>query len=517
MADGTAKHSTTKSDYEAQSYLNDALVNTSDRNITNQVDAKVFNASAFYTKKFKKKGRTFSWNVSDAYNESNAKGNLYSKVDYFDNSGVQNGTPQITDQYKTNEITSNALTSNMTYTEPLSKSFSVILNYGLGIDNSSADRKSFNNTGGQYTMLDSTYSNNYQLNQLSNQGGAILNYQRKKITFNFGTKVTDVSFKQTNEYTQDVYKRNFINWSPQANFRYKISQMSGFSVNYSGKATQPTVDQIQPVRVNTDQLNEFVGNPGLTPSFTSRINANYNSYKVLADQYVFFYGDYSFTTNPIVNNTVTTALAHSTTQYVNLNRTPYNFYYGLDFGRKIGGIGIGLSLNGNGNKNYNISNGDVNIITANTYSAQLRVQKYVEKKYDFNLSFGPSLTYSGSSLQSGNNNGHGYTGRGGFSFYLPWKLTVSSDGDYQYNSKTETFNQDYSRFLWNARLEKSFDKEEKFKVALICNDILNQNSGFERTSSGVLITQDRYTTIKRYFMVSVIWNFNKVGGAVEKK
>ncbi|HAL82909.1 MAG TPA: hypothetical protein DCO83_12275 [Mucilaginibacter sp.] len=35
--------------------------------------------------------------------------------------------------------------------------------------------------------------------------------------------------------------------------------MSGFNFNYSGKTTQPTVDQIQPVLVNTDPLNVFTG------------------------------------------------------------------------------------------------------------------------------------------------------------------------------------------------------------------------------------------------------------------
>jgi len=44
------------------------------------------------------------------------------------------------------------------------------------------------------------------------------------------------------------------------------------------------------------------------------------------------------------------------------------------------------------------------------------------------------------------------------------------------------------------------------------NDILNQNVGFDRTAYNGNITQSSYTTIMRYFMFSVIWDFSKMGG-----
>jgi hypothetical protein len=43
------------------------------------------------------------------------------------------------------------------------------------------------------------------------------------------------------------------------------------------------------------------------------------------------------------------------------------------------------------------------------------------------------------------------------------------------------------------------------------NDLLDQNNGFNRNVSSSFITQNTYSTIKRYFMFSVVWNFTKAG------
>ena len=522
--DGTSKHSQNISSYNALTIGNTPAdtLNTSKRDIHNDVDSKIFDVSAFYTKKLKKKGRTFSWNISEAYNESMAKGNLYSDTHYY-TYNPNTIKDSLVDQYKTSNLKSSILNSNMTYTEPVSKTISLILNYGFGLGTSSADRKSFDpSSPGVYDILNTTYSNNYRLSELSNQGGAIVNYKKGKLTLNFGTKVTNVNFDQTNEDdpNEPVFKRDFVNWAPQGMLRFDITKQSGFGINYNGSTTQPTVDQIQPILVNNDPLNILVGNPNLTPSFTNNFRVNYHSYKVLSDQFISLYGDMQFTSNPITNSTNRDSVTgKTTTQYINLNQKPYTYYGGLYFGQKIpiGGIEAGMDLSANGSKNYNLSNGALNVISTNTYSPNFRISRYVEKKFNFNLSFGPTYTVGGSSLSPFNNNSHGSQGYGEFGVYLPLKFQLSSDANYQYTSKSESFPTDYSRLLWNARLVKSFKKDESIKLSVGCNDILNQNSGFDRNSSGIAITQDRYTTIKRFFMFELTWDFTKMGGGVPKK
>ncbi|WCT12968.1 outer membrane beta-barrel family protein [Mucilaginibacter jinjuensis] len=519
--DGTKKDLDNKSDFDATSLRgNDVMLNKQIRSLTNKGDQDVLNASAFYTKKFKKPSRTLSINLTEAYNKSDTHGYLNSEIDYYNDLGLQDSTQKV-NQFKKNDVTTSAFTSNIAYTEPFSKFTSIIINYGIGFNNSNADRRSYNQAGnGLYTDLDSTLSNHYKFNQTINQGGAVFNYKKKKTTFNFGTKVAAVSFNQLNEYNGINFKRSFVNWLPQALYQYKFSQQAGIYLNYNGRTTQPTIDQINPLRVNTDPLNITLGNPLLKPSFRHSFSANYNSYKVLSDQYIYLGGNYSFTTSAIVNNTVTDSAGKSTYQAINLpNKRPANYYLYGNYGRTLfAGINGGININLNGNDSYNYVNNILNASKSQTYSVALNFRKYKAKKYSFYFGGGPNYTISKTSLQSQiNNNGRGFTSYGYVDLYLPGKIQISPNVNYEFRAKTETFSDDYHRTLLNATISKAFLKQDNLKFSITGNDLLNQNTGFNRSAFGNQITQTTYTTIKRYFMFSITYDFNKMGGGAPQK
>ncbi|WP_158827732.1 outer membrane beta-barrel family protein [Mucilaginibacter lacusdianchii] len=520
IADATVKNGSVKDRYQATSIRgNDVLLNESDRTIDNNTDGKVFHANVFWNKKFKKKGRTISFTADELYNENNAKGYLNSKINFYDTTGTFTSRQEI-DQYKTENVKSTILKTNVAYTEPLAKNFTVIVNYAFSVNNSSSDRRSYNRSANGYTLLDSLLSNDYKFNQLYNEGGAIFNLKGKKGTLNFGTKAATVNYKQVDEFTDRVFKRSFINWNPQASYNYKFGPQTNMRVAYQGNTLQPTINQLQPVFNNTDPLNITLGNPDLKPSFRNNFDFNYNSYKVLTDQYIGLYGSYSFTSNPIVSNTTVDSAGRSTYRSVNFNKNSTNYYLEVYSGRKIkalGSINLGLNLSANGNNSYNLINDAINYTKSQYYSTGLNISKYKEKKYDAYIFGGPNYTVSKSSLQSLNNNGFGFNSRGGFNFYLPLKFQIGTDGDYQYRAKTESFNQRFERFTWNAVIAKTFTKQDQLKISLTGYDLLNQNKGFDRSALGNMLTQTTYTNIRRYFMVSLSWDFSKMGGGAQPK
>jgi len=514
-ADATLRNFHVNNDYSSKTDSAGVPLNSNQRSVTNHGDARVFDASALYTKKFKKVGRTLSWSVAEAYNQSETDGYLNSETDYYNFPGGLKQPPQLINQYKTSNSVSSVLNSNITWSEPFSKKTALLFNYGLGINNSTTDLQSFNQSApGLYNSLDTAYSNSYKFNQVTNQLGAIFNYKSGKLIFNFGTKVSGVDYKQVDEFTGNEVKRSFLNWAPQALFQYKFSQQHSFSFNYNGSTTQPTISQIQPVLNNTDPLNLTVGNQKLKPSFTNRFNINYNDFQVISGQSFFISARYSNTYDAIVNNT-TEADGTNTTQYVNLaNKVPYNYSVYAYLGRQIkplAGIALGLNVNTSANVSYSYINKALDEADSHTYSAGLSINKYVQKKYNFNINAGPSYTFSTMSLEpQANNNAAGFNTRGRFDLYLPLNFGAGSDVNYDYTAKTQSFSAEY-KTIWNAYIFKSFRKDESFKISASVNDLLNQNTNFTRGISGNTTTQTNTTGLKRFFMLSLIWDFTKFG------
>ncbi|GAA4901558.1 outer membrane beta-barrel family protein [Mucilaginibacter defluvii] len=518
---GTLKESDTRQNFNSVSRRNDTLQNDNVRELTTDGNQKLFNASIFYNKKLKKKGRTFSVNIAPSVTRNNADGFLKSTINYYDRSGALDSTTNI-DQYKVNDLQSVLLNSNITYTEPFTKDFSVVLNYGVNINNATADRRTFERTvaNGIYNRQIDSLSSDFKLNQLSNQAGAVFNYKKGKTTLNFGTRAAIVNFQQVNRINNMRFDRNFTNWFPQASWQYRFSQQKSFRLSYNGNTTQPTIDQVQPIRINNDPLNITLGNPDLDPSFTHRLNFNANSYKVLADEWMNLYGSYSFTTNPIVTNVFTdTITGRSVIQSFNLpNRQTNNFYGGLWYNRKIfWGFNAGLNGNINGNTFYNMVNNQENRTKAYSYSLGLSLSKYATKKYDIRVDFRPSYNTNETSLNpERNSNGRAYNLSGGFNVYLPFKIQIGSDIEHEYQAATQTFADPFRRTIWNASVTKTFMKQDNLRLSLAVNDLLNQNTGFSRSANNNIIYQNTYTTIRRYFMFSISYDFNHMGGGVAK-
>ncbi|MES2277162.1 MAG: outer membrane beta-barrel family protein [Bacteroidota bacterium] len=492
------------------------LINKNIRDINNHGDQQLINASFFYTKKFKKVGRTMSWNVSENYSKNNTKGFLNSEVDFYNTTTGAKDSAQIINQYKTSDVISSVLNSNMTYSEPLSKWATMVFNYGLAFNNSSADRKSFNQAaGGAYTIFDNVYSNDYTFLKTTNQFGASFGYKKNKISMNLGAKASDVAYKQVDQYTMNTFRRSYLNWLPQANFQYRPSLQKSISVNYNGFSSQPTIDQIQPVKVNTDPLNITLGNADLKPSFSHGISINYNTAKILSGTNSYISGYVSLRDNAIVNSTITNlATGKTTIQYVNLtDKTPVNYSAYISTSRKIKGLGIstGLSLNTNGNINYSYINNALNQTKTNSYSASLNISKYVAKKYSFNASAGPRYTFNEFALQpTANNNAAGFSAYGSGTYYLPKKFIINTDMNYNYTAKTQAFGAQYIP-IWNAGLSKSFFKDDNLMFSVTATDMLNKNLNSYRNVNANTITQTNNTGIGRYILFSVTWNFTKFG------
>jgi hypothetical protein len=521
VIDGTANSSRSGNGFLSRSSRNETTVlNESDRTISNIGSQQLLNATEFWVKKLRKQGRSVSVNLRQVLSIDQASGYLYSRNKFYGGSG-QVDSIQVVDQFKNNDSHSLLLSSNLSYTEPLTKKTSLALNYGLGFYTGSSNRKSFNKSeSGTYSILDSQFSNEFELKQAYQQGGATFNYITAKTNLNLGTRFSSINFKQLDRYTNSEISRTFNNWYPKVAFSHNFSREKAFDLSYEGNPTQPGLSQIQPLRVNTDPLNIVLGNPDLAPSYTHKWSVFYNSYKVVNNRNLLIKGSYSFTNDPIVDRTTTDLNGVSNYQAVNLsNRNAFNIdFYSYYFQNvKQSNVELGIDLIGRVNTFYNVVNDNYNRTISNVYTTRLTAGFVKRDKLEIMLALGPEYNVSRSSLQKQtNNDGWGLNSSLVIKGYLPGKIQFSSDLRSEYRERTQSFSDDFRRVLWDVGVNRKFLKKKNLRLELSVNDLLNQNVGFTRTAYSNFIAQNSYTTIKRYFMFSVVFDFDRMGGSEKK-
>jgi hypothetical protein len=75
--------------------------------------------------------------------------------------------------------------------------------------------------------------------------------------------------------------------------------------------------------------------------------------------------------------------------------------------------------------------------------------------------------------------------------------------------RAEGFNPNFT--LWNAYLSKSLLKNKRGEVRVTAYDLLNQNTGIDRSASGNYVQDTRYLVLKQYFMITFTYNLSKFG------
>jgi len=519
MANGGTDHKTTFNGFHSVYLARDSsLVNSNDRTTTTTGDNRVMNSNLLFRKRMAKLGRTFSLNVRENYTDNASSGYLNSETKLYSHGGSPYSDSLI-DQFKDYHTTTLLIDSRATYTEPLSKTSFLVANYGIEVNNNRSNRDSYNRSlGGKYTALDSLYSNDYQYDVLTQRAGLAYRFSGKKLRFSAGTDLGVSHFDQHDLHADTMATRRFVNWYPTATLAYSFTSMRRISLQYNGGTVQPSVTQIQPIFTNEDPLNIYIGNPALKPRFGNRLSLFFDDFKVLTDRGIWANIWSNYTANDISTSVNVDSAGRSVHQYVNVKGTwTLNGYLSYSFKWKKPDIRFNFHANGNESSNSSIVNGLNNDTRSGTGSLGTGIYKSKEKKYVIGVDLNASYTTSSSSINAGVVTRYWtYQIQPSADLYLPLKVQVHADADVNLRQKTITFPNNNNVVLVNAWIGKKLLARDALLIKLSVNDLLNQNVGFNRTVNSNFISQNTYTTIRRFAMLSVVWNFTKAGTTAPK-
>ncbi|MBR6649536.1 MAG: TonB-dependent receptor, partial [Bacteroidaceae bacterium] len=342
--------------------LNDIAINSSDNESMSEGENRSVNANMQVTRRLGKPGRNVTLSGNVRYSDSDNKSASRSIARYYEAAADSRGYDY--KRYSTTPGENWSYNVRFSYTEPLLRNLFLQMSYRFDHSYQSSDRATYVfdsipsdvyhmalNSGYNFPALpddyeiylDSDLSRYSQYRNTRHDVQLMLRYVTEKMNLSAGVTWMPQTSRMNYRYLgiDTVLRRTVYNITPNLRLRYKWNKTTTLNVMYRGSTSQPSMTDLLDITDDSDPLNITKGNPGLKPSFNSRLMAFFNTYN--ADSQTGFSANLGF------NNTLNSVTRKVTyieetggriTQPVNINGNwgangGFNFNSALPINKKF--------------------------------------------------------------------------------------------------------------------------------------------------------------------------------------
>lgn len=527
------------------------IVNTNQNRSQSYSDSRSINGELQFNRRLNNEGRNITLRMTGNASGSDNK-QLSSARIYYNN----NGSETINNRYYTTPGRSSGYSAQLTYSEPIAEKTYLQFSYRFSYSYNKSDRQAFVmdptaytdlcNALGQYRYditgaVDFLISQGHKffgedesakadsLSQYSvykNLDHAIsVSFRRVRDSYNFSAGIDLLPQRSLLDYKYmskefPTITRNVFNFAPNVDFRYNFDKQTNLRLNYRGRTSQPSMTNLLDITDDSNPLYITKGNPGLKPSFSHRINANFNSFTMEHQRGIFSWGSINMTQNSISNRTsYNEATGVRTTRPENIN------------GNWDASLGGGFNMSLDKNNYFTINN-----FTSLNYSHQLSYLDPVQYTQDksktniynvsenlgfdfrkdwFEMGINGSFTYRSSKnsvLTTGNMNTWDFSYGADLNLIFDNGLSITTDISESSRRGYASNSMNTNELLWNAAISKSFLKGNALTVSFQWNDILQNQSNISRSIDAYQRSDSEYNAIYSYGMVRLIYKLNIFGG-----
>ncbi|WP_288445609.1 TonB-dependent receptor [uncultured Chryseobacterium sp.] len=502
--------------FKSSTLRNGSLLNESNAYSSNDSESNSFNPYLYFSRKFRKKGRSVSANMNSSISESRRDNLNQSQNTFYQQSGT---TFDNRDQLAKNKNQNNSFNFNAGYTEPISDSSSVSFEVKYETRSSTDLRNvnDFDNATGNYSKFNQLLSNN--MKQRINQISPELTYQINKNKLNFwaSAKLNVSDMKVNSLYNGQQYnlQKNFTLPEYNVNLYYQLGEGKILSIYNYSNFTIPTAEQLTPYKDESNPLATFQGNPDLKNTWSNSLSLYFNNYNKV--KFISYYINIGFTyrNNDIINFSTYDNTGKQIVTYDNVSGNK-SINAGGGFSKTLKWKNNTLTINPRFNMNYAYNNGfiDGQSFTSNSYNLnpglnlvyEIKDKITIRPSYRIGYSFSNYTNYSVTNVNTTNQSLKleltNYLLKGNFVF----------GNDFEYNTNSNIapgFKKDF--YFWNTSLGYSFYKKQ-FTAKVKVYDVLNQNQSVRRTITDSYFEDREDLILKRYIMFSISMKLNKFAG-----
>ena len=377
--------------------------------------------------------------------------------------------------------------------------------------------------GHSYTeFLDDDLSRFSNYKNYTHTAEVMLRIIQPKYDFNIGVQIVPQMSKFHQDYLGNKIDttRTVINWSPTANFRYRIGERGQLRFEYRGSTSQPSMTDLLEITDNTNPLSIRTGNSGLKPSFTQRFNLRFNNFIESHSQFINANLNFSTTSNSIAQRTEYILETGGTkSQPVNINgqwsaggSVMYNV--ALD---TLGYFNVNTEtgLNYNNNVGYFYDGTSLTTTKSTTKATTLRERlgfSYRNEWLEVELNGSVNYNHNSNALQA-NSNLNTWSFNYGFNTTInaPWGTQFTTNLGMASRRGFSDAAANTDELIWNAQIAQSFLQGKPLSVRLEFYDILQQQSNISRMVSAFSRSDIEYNAITSYVMLRVNYRLNLFG------
>jgi hypothetical protein len=462
-----------------------------------------------YNHKFKKTGRTFSFNTNLSNNNTDKNALSINEINTF---FISTKVDSLGNQQKINTENRNAIYNfNISYTEPITKKGNLEINYRLNNDYQNNYRNALLNNYYLLPLLD-TMLNEFNSNYITNRLGLNWRVTEQKYNYSIGFAAQPANINTLNTSNNIGFNYNIFNYFPVARLTYKFNKNKSLETSYNGRTNQPSTTQLQPIPDLTNAQYIVIGNVNLRPEFSNNFRFRYNNFNPQTGVSIFASVNYGFTNDKIVANTILKNNVQET-RYINENGYQ-NMGLNYNLSKPIFNKKFKIKTSGNYNGYRNILFANNNKYFNNNFLVMQRLNLDITPTKAIDASIGLTYnvivnTYNIANAVARNTQAIGINSEA--TFFLP--------KNFRFNYYLlKTFNNGFANnvsanpFIINAYLEKRFFKSEKLSVKIALYDLLNNNTSITRTTEGNSIVDAQSNKLTQYFMLSANYKISKFIG-----